>query len=216
MRGLEAHDVVMIVGKRGSGKSHQAKALCGLELAAGARVAVFDPHDEYSIKGRATKGVTLGPLPQRFTMDELLEKPSLLDGKKLGAAFVPRGRLRSQIAADFRDFAKLVLLTGGLTVVADEVGEYDDTCKDELETLATQSRHYEMPVVLVAQRATQVPKTARSQASQIFCGLQDEEDDLKALGKRCGKDFSDRVSRLPRRTLIVWRDTTTQPKEAAS
>lgn len=216
MSRLEPHDVVMICGKRGSGKSHTAKRLCGDELRAGARVAVFDPHDEYSVHGRATKGVTLGPLPQRFTMDELLEKPSLLDSKKLGASFVPRGRMRSQIAADFSDFCRLVLLTGNLTVVADEVGEYDDTCRDELETLATQSRHYEMPVILVAQRATQVPKTARSQASQIHCGLQDEEDDLKALGKRCGKEFADRVSRLPRRTLIVWRDNPTTPKEATT
>lgn len=216
MSRLEGHEVTIILGKRGSGKSHAAKQLCSSELRAGARVAVFDPHDEYSVHGRATKAVTLGPLPQRYTMDELLERPSLLDQKKLGASFVPRGRLRSQIAADFADFCRLILLTGNLTVVADEVGEYDDTCRDELETLATQSRHYEMPVVLVAQRATQIPKTARSQASTISCGLQDEEDDIKALAKRCGKEFADRVSRLPRRTLIVWRDTPTTPKEATT
>lgn len=213
MNRLDAHEVVLVIGKRGSGKSYRAKELLARELKAGARVACFDPHDEYSRLGRPSKQTNLGPLTQRVTVDQLLENPGVLDRPDLACAFVPRSKQRKAIAADFSEFQRLVINTGNLTVCADEVGEYDDVCRDDLETLATQSRHFEMPVIFVAQRATQVPRGARSQASSILCGKQDEEDDVKALAKRCGKDFAERVSRLPRRTLIEWRDDTPTPKE---
>ena len=210
MSRLAPSDVVLVLGKRGSGKSHAAKQLLAQELDAGARVVAFDPHDEYSQRGVKTSEVTLGPLTHRVSVAELEAKPELLDAKKLALAVVPSARKGPELAAEFETVAELATATGRVTFLADEVGEYSHHAQEELISLATQSRHYGMPLVLVAQRATQVPKTARSQASRILCGRQDEPDDLAALEKRTrlsDPTFAARVSRLPKRQLLEWRDT---------
>lgn len=210
MSRLSSHDVVLVLGKRGSGKSHCAKLLLAAELDGGARVVAFDPHDEYSQHGKKTPEVTLGPLSKRVTVAELEQTPALLDARKLSLAVVPSSRKGSDLAEEFGTVSGMVTGTGRLTFLADEVGEYSDHAREELVSLATQSRHYSCALVLVAQRATQIPKTARSQASRILCGRQDEPDDLAALEKRTrlsDPDFAARVSRLPRRQLLEWRDT---------
>lgn len=204
--------MVLIVGKRGCGKSHFAKALAGAELAAGARVVAFDPHDEYSKKGRKSPQVNLGPLAERVTVDQLIEHPELLDAKRLSLAVVPEGVPNDELADAFRDVQELVTSTGRLTFIADEIGEYSDEAAGELNSLATQSRHYEAALVLVAQRMTQIPKTARTQASVLHTFLQSNPEDLEALVKLTGdKDFAARVSRLPRRKNLTWRDSEPAP-----
>lgn len=207
MSRLEPHDVVIVVGKRGCGKSHHAKQLAAAELRAGARVVAFDPHDEYSQKGRKTSQVTLGPLAERVTVDQLIERPEVLDAKKLSLAVVPEGLSNAELADAFREVSEQVSATGRLTFLADEVGEYSDFADDTINSLATQSRHSEVAIVLVAQRMTQIPKTARTQASTVHTFLQSNPEDLEALVKLTGdRTFSDRVSRLPRRKHLTWRD----------
>lgn len=209
---LEPHDVVLIVGKRGCGKSHHAKGLVTAELAAGARVVAFDPHDEYSQKGRKSPQVTLGPLTQRCTVDQLVDKPELLDVKKLSLAVVPEGVPTDELADAFSEVADLIASTGRLTLFADELGEYSDEGAKTINSLATQSRHYETALVLVAQRMTQIPKTARTQASHLHTFLQSNPEDLEALVKLTGdRDFAARVSRLPRRKHLTWRDSEESP-----
>lgn len=209
MPALEPHDVVLIVGKRGCGKSYAAKALAADLLKSGARVVAFDPHDEYSKKGRKSPQVNLGPLTDRVTLEQLIENPQLLDSKKLSLAVVPEGS-NADLAGGFAELVELVSATGGLTLIADEVGEYSQHGEDALNSAATQSRHYECPIVLVAQRMTQIPKTARTQASVLHTFLQSNPEDLEALVKLTGdKEFAARVSRLPRRKCLTWRDTPT-------
>lgn len=204
---LQPHDVRLIVGKRGSGKSHHAKQLCAAEMKGGARIVVYDPHDEYSKRGRKTSQVSLGPLLDRVTVDQLFLNPAMLDTEKLSLAVVPT----NDVAAEFAEVAELVAATGGLTFVADEVGEYSDEQAKTLNSVATQSRHYECPVILVAQRLTQIPKTARTQASQVDTFLQSNPEDLEALTKLTGdEDFAVKVSRLPRRKFLSWRDEVAQ------
>lgn len=205
---LEAHDVVLIVGKRGSGKSYRAKELIAEQLAAGVRVCFFDPHDEYSQKGQASDQVNLGPLKNRCTVDELLDsRGKLLNDPKLSLAIVPRMRPRKALAEDLADVATQVQLARNVVFGCDEVGEYSDIANDDLISLATQSRHYSVPVVFVAQRMVQVPLTARSQTSILFCGVQSNPADLDALRLLTGSpSFSADVSRLPRRRLLEWRD----------
>jgi hypothetical protein len=207
---LAPSEVALVLGKRGSGKSHAAKLLLAAELDGGARVVAFDPHDEYSQKGRKTAEVNLGPLEHRVTVAELEQRPEILDARKLSLAVVPTSRRGPELAEEFEVVSGMVTATGRLTFCADEIGEYSAHATEEIVSLATQSRHYSIPLVLVAQRATQVPKTARSQASRILCGRQDEPDDLAALEKRTrlsDPNFAAKVSRLPRRQLLEWRDT---------
>lgn len=205
---LEVHDVVVVLGKRRSGKSYCAKQLLGEEMAAGMRVVCFDPHDEYSQKGRTTKATNLGPLRDRVTMRQLEDKPSLLDAKNLSLSVVPDSE---QLGRDAQQFVRLVKHTGDLTICFDEVGEYVDEASRSLNEAATQSRHWGdegCPVIFVAQRAVGIPKSSRNQVSILYTGIQSDPDDLALLIKLTGNpEFAEQVSRLPRPGLLEWRDS---------
>lgn len=208
---LAPEDVVVIVGKRRSGKSFQAKQLLHSEVRAGARVVAFDPHDEYSRHGKRTTATNLGPLTQRCTVDQLLDAPQMLDSPRLSLAVIPRTASKRDTAEDAKQLINLVRLTGDLTVCWDEVGEYGDGAYDELESMATQSRHWGdhgCPVIYVAQRAVQIPRSARDQASVLITGIQNDPDDLTVLRKITGSPkFAEATSRLPRPGTLTWRES---------
>lgn len=203
---LAPADVAVIVGKRGTGKSTAAKDVCAQALAQGARVVAFDPHDEYSRGGRESSEVRLGPLRSRVALADLLRAPGrFLDFERVSLAVVPREE-PDAAAEDFVALSRIVASTGELVFVADEVGYWGPHCAQRLDWLATQSRHAEVPVVLVAQRLTQIPKTARTQATHLVSFRQDNPDDLKALEQLAGADFAAGVSRLGRGEWMHWRD----------
>jgi KaiC/GvpD/RAD55 family RecA-like ATPase len=213
---LEPRDRVLVVGKTGTGKSNFAKRLVSEQLAGGGRVVAFDPLDEYSIKGKRSDQVRLGPLGERCTVDQLVTDPRrYLDLQVLSLAVVPDSDGVGDVARDFEAVADLVKHTGHLTLVVDEVGYFGEPCEPKLKTVAAMYRHNSVSVVLVSQRAVQIPLTARAQASTIVAFRQDERADLDALEKRCGHDIPDiaeRVSRLPPGEHVLWRDHTPQPR----
>ncbi|NBD09638.1 helicase HerA domain-containing protein [Corallococcus silvisoli] len=202
---LRPEDVVLCVGKRGTGKSTRAKAMLAAAMAAGQRVLAFDPHDEYSKHGRDSGQVRLGPLTQRMTLVELADNLDVLEEDGLALAVVPEGSQRDK-GEDFAALVDDVLDVGELVFLADEVGQWGRYAIEALEELACQSRHSAVPVVLVAQRLTQIPKTARTQATQLNSGRQDNPDDLKALADLAGDDFAVAVARLARGEHKHWRD----------
>lgn len=208
MLALRGSDVVLITGKRGSGKSTKAKELAASEIRHGHRVVAFDPHDEYSVQGKKTKAVTLGPLKRRVTLERLLEHPEILREPGLSLAVVPsNGTMGVDLAEDFADLVSMIEEVGDVTFIADEVGDYSKYANAELEHIGTQSRHWNVPLVLVSQRAIHVPKTARDQVSILFAGVQSDADDLKALAKVArSPDFAEAVSRLPRPGILTWRE----------
>lgn len=203
---LASYEVVTILGKRGSGKSNTGKQLAADELAAGARVVAVEIHDEWSQKGRPSKERKLGPLAEHASVDQVIDSEgSIFDRKKLSLAVVLRGG-RAERAEQLNEIGPMIRQTGNLTLFLEEVGSYSQGAYAEIEEIATQSRHFSVPVVFVAQRAVQIPKTARDQSSRIITGLQDDPDDLKWIAKKCGEDFAAQVSRLPRGKLVEWRD----------
>jgi energy-coupling factor transporter ATP-binding protein EcfA2 len=210
---------VAFIGKTGMGKSTAAKAAAAAELRAGARVVAFDPHDEWSVHGDDRGGeVTLGPLRDRLTTDQLLDNPYLLDDPHLSLAVVPqRDATPAELAEDFCELAEAVKATGNLTFIVDEVGEFQKHCQATLDRVGTGYRKYKVAVILCAQRAVQISKTCRTQLSEMVCFLQDDPEDLSALEHRTRysvPDFADRVSRLGRGQSVQWRDASfTNTKE---
>jgi hypothetical protein len=203
---LSSFEVVVILGKRGSGKSNTGKGIAAEELAHGARVVALEIHDEWSQKGRPAKERKLGPLADHITVDQVLDSEgAVFDRKKLSLAVVLKGGYAER-AAQLNEIGPMIRATGNLTLFIEECGAYDQRAHAEINEIATQSRHSAVPVVFLAQRAVQIPKTARDQASRIITGIQDDPDDLKWLEKKCGKDIAAQVSRLPRGKLIEWRD----------
>lgn len=203
---MNARDRVVVVGKTGSGKSTWTKALVKELHRAGWRVVVFDPCDEYSRASRPNVHVAPGPLPARCDMSALVHKPELLDGARLGLAVVPDDTSPRTVARDFAGLCSLVRHTGNLCLVVEEVGFFAEHAHEELKALATLYRKLGIAAVFVAQRATQIPLTARSQASTVVAFRQDEPPDLRALAEKCGEPFSLDVARLEQGECRIWSD----------
>ena len=199
-------EVIGVIGKRGTGKSTAAKKMLADALDDGMRVLVFDPHDEYSRHGRESDTVKLGPLDDRTTIDELIADPEILDDDKLSLAVVPRGE-PEECAQDFDALVTLVTSTADLLFAVEELGYFEEHARGRINFLATQSRHFSVPVMLVAQRIVQIPKTARTQLTQVISFRQDNPDDLRALAELAGDPFASDVSALGRGQFRHWRDT---------
>lgn len=194
-----------MVGKTGSGKSTWTKRLAAELYRKRWRVLVFDPCDEYSRGAPVNPNVAPGPLPHRMTVPELLARPEVLDAKRLGLAVVSQEEPR-KVARDFASVASLVRSTGGLAFIIEEVGYFAEHAAESLKAVATLYRKWGVAAVFVSQRATQIPLTARSQASAVVAFRQDEPADLEALAQKCGEPFADEVARLPVGECRIWRD----------
>ncbi len=196
------------MGKRGSGKSHWFRSHV---LPHEPRVITWDVHAEHSCD-------------VRVTVDELT---ALLAGGPLAGgdgrwsiAVTPEDTFPEPCAAAFTELVHVLADVGGYTLAIDEVGIIGKRAGEALEHVATQSRHYGersgcfygerpgVPVVFLAQRAVQVPKTAREQASRIVTFRQDNSADVDALVERIGPEWGARVWTLnrERHEFVHWRE----------
>lgn len=198
-------DVTLVCGLRGTGKSTRVKR--SIARWQGVRVLVFDPHDEYSQAGDAREGVELGPLRDRLTVEQLDATPGILDAADLSLAVVPR-RDPEGLAEDFRTVVELVVDTGNLVFVVDEVRLTAKSCAERYAYLGLQSRHDSVPLVFVSQRAVHLPPDARSQVNRVFAHRQIHPADLDALEEIFGDPArAAGVRRLANFACIPWRDT---------
>jgi hypothetical protein len=211
---LQPHDVVLQVGKRGSGKSTRQKAALAKAMEAGQRVLAFDVLDEYSQHGRTRSSVVLGPLTHRLTTEELAEQLAsgndVLLEERLALAVVPSSKDPEEWAADFAALLEEVEEVGDLVLAADELAVWAQFCGKAIDRAACTSRHWGdegVALMLGSQRATGIPFTTRTQATQILSGLQDMPADLEALGDRCGERFAAEVAALKEHAFCHWRDT---------
>jgi hypothetical protein len=192
---LAAHDRVVVVGITGSGKSYWTKR----EIVDKApHVVVWDPHGEYAEDaedGDGCAGVRGVPLD---TLDAELED----DNARV--AVVPEYRTLDELSKQFVVFCDVAKECRDVLLVVDEIGLLYGAPK-HVEYLATQSRHWGCPLVLIAQRAVQIPSTARDQASRIVSFRQIRPDDIEALADRIG-ERAERIGKLPRRERVEWHE----------
>lgn len=203
-----------IVGVSGTGKGNCAKAWIAREQQAkrAPRVVVFDPDDEYSKLGKARPGhVYLGPLSHRATAAEFLSDPGRwLDHKFVSLAVVPSDN-DDEASEECEDFCKAVKATGDLLVVFDELGGYAFDAENPrpaqrgLKLIATKARKDNVSALFVAQRAMQIPKTARAQINALETFAQFDDDDLRQLVKWTGdRSLLDKAPKLPRGVSVAW------------
>jgi len=201
---LQPHDRALVLGITGAGKSYYAMHNI---VKPAPRVVVFDPHGEYADACDLDE-VSLG---------ELLEEPALLtyadvrlavvpdewdEPRELAEALKDLSRVLKRTAVDERDPKAPVTL-----LVIEECGVMRPYADGTLAMLATQARHWKMPLVLVAQRAVQIPPNARDQASRIVTFRQKSADDVDALAARIGEAKAARVPLLPRRKFVSWHES---------
>lgn len=184
---LKPHDVLLVIGVRGTGKTRWTQENI---VKRKKRVVVFDPHGEYETR-------------ETRTIEELTHDTEPLDRELVNLAVVSEWRTPSDLAEQFAIFCDLVSTSENLSIVVDEVGLLTRHGVDSVEYVACQSRHWNSPLILVAQRAVQIPKTAREQASKIISFRQSSPDDAAALVERCG-EAAEKVRVLPRYQHFSW------------
>jgi hypothetical protein len=185
---MEPHDVAMVVGVRGFGKTYCATH--GFILPHKGRVIAWDPlnsRDSFPL--------------ERVTLDEFLDMDP--EDKGLRVAVRPDPTQWDDINGEFCDFIDCVAKMRDAMLVVDEIGFFEYNARRKLEKFTVVSRHYRIPVLLVAQRATQIPVTAREQATVIVSYWQNRPEDIKALAERMGP-AAENISKLKRFKAIAW------------
>lgn len=214
---------IAFYGMTGMGKSHLAKQ----RLAGMKRVLALDVNDEYSQYGRRP-----GPLRERMTASELSLNPNMLLKPDLSLAVVPDKPTPQSRALALKLIWNLLEQLGEkrqaqpLVLVLDELGEYVEHCLAVARSLATRGlTHLNCSLIVITQRPFIVPKTVRSQMSEIFVFRLEEVDDADAATERFKPDpksSSAQAQALPERKFISKRPTATvsttdaQPQVEAS
>lgn len=224
------------VGQSGTGKSYACKkAIAAFLSAKGSReqpprVLVIDPEDEWSKLGKKTNKIDLGPCTTRATFEEFMADPSrYVDHDRFACAVVVSASDPREASVQVSEVIDVVLATGEIVTVFEECGAYtgpdvdDAEAYDKMSMLATRGRKYGCPVVFCAQRLVQIPKTARSQITEMQLFTQIERSDLTALAEMAGprgaevtrlngtkrrvesKELPGAVSMLADREFATWR-----------
>ncbi len=158
---LEAHEAVLVVGLRGSGKTYFTNNTL---LPAHESAAVWDPHANYDV-----------------AYYEQGKVPSF--AQKWGHR-VPFTASKAYCDA-FIAFANEAFKKRPQVIIVDEVPLLmtHKSGEDSLIMLATQCRHAGAALVVVAQRAFGVPITVRSQCSRYVSFQQVNRYDIAAIEK---------------------------------
>ena len=211
-RPLEPKDLELVVGVRGTGKSYYTAMR---RVPCERRIVIFDPHGEYSDPDEYD-------VAERITLYELAGDPALLAEPAFKYSVVPdwhRGDIGERwdlLAEEFGAFVDMLeAMTQPCVAVVEEVGMLAEAgATKALKYMATQSRHWGggVAVVLVAQRAMQIPKTAREQASHIVSAQQTDPEDIEAIRKRIGS-AADRIAKLNPCEYVTWcKDSKKKPE----
>lgn len=194
---LKPHDRVLVVGITGSGKSHFVKERI---VTPAKRVVVWDPHAEYAVKCDLDE----------VCFWELQNEPELLKQRHLRLSIVPEWDDIDELVEQLCQLVRLLRRSRGkhtTTLVIEECGVIRPRGDGVLGLLSTQARHWNVPLVMVAQRAAQVPPTAREQVSRIISFRQSSPDDIAALTERIGDVKGSKIASLPRRHFVTWSES---------
>jgi len=148
------------------------------------RVVVLDPFEEYPVTWRARSFPELVQI-----LEEEYQKPKF----SIGCTY-----------DDFEGYGDTLDLcreVGDLVVVIEELNLFIDcwTREEPFLNLVRVGRHHGVSIVLVAQRAAEIPKLFTSQSDAIVTFRQTEPRDLDYLSKigHVGEAGSARVQELP-------------------
>lgn len=173
----ESHDVIGVIGMRGSGKTTWARDhIVDDVLDYSGSVLLWDPHME----SETYHDLLLYPDEMAEYLDRY-ELPPL-------SAVVPHSFTPQGLREGFSMFVEAcTLYVRDTCIVIDEVALLR-RAPDLLDALVTQSRHWDCPVVLISQRAAAISKTSRAQISYLVSFAQRDPDDIKALCEIAGQE----------------------------
>jgi hypothetical protein len=196
-------DLEIIVGNRGMGKSHAARA----RTANVRRLLAWDPmRDEKQLGAGRVTVKQLEGLEEYFASHP--GQRGLYQGV-LRLAVRPTSWGDAQLVDQVDRFCSAAYRIGGLCCKLDELGSIIKPPRptpDGLLRLIGEGRHRSVPLVLVAQRFAQIPVLARDNATRIIVFRQAGPDDADDLVARVG-ELGERVRSLPERHFLEWTPT---------
>lgn len=203
--GVDASTVPLVTGDAHAGvfgvtRSGKTTWLLS-QLAKRPRVVVVDIDGEYSRFRSSGRGL----LAEEMRASELSQYPTKLREPHLSLAVIPDD---DTPRAGARAFALVAELARNyqmpLTLVAEEVGDWGQMAEGELRTLVTRGAKRGVQLIVVAQRPALVPKTVRSQLSQLVMFRTVEPGDLEALEERTHSPDVFSLRELPTGRCLVW------------
>jgi len=196
--------VVAVIGAPGTGKSRAVKAAA----AAGAwpRRVVYEPHARRD-RIEEARGRKLYPWPGSLvSIRDLMRRPDLLDSDPLALVVDPAGLDAVSMGRDFGTLARLAWHTGDLTIIAEEAAIYARQALEAATLISTGGRHAGLRLIAISQSWTRIPLDVRRCVSDVIAFAQSEPRDVDELGRKCGRDFAERVRRLSSGAIpCTWR-----------
>jgi len=191
----------MVVGITGSGKSWLVKMIL---LDEWPRVAVWDPKHEYR-NDHADAPAGMRQI-QSLTLDEFEDLVQSYEPARRGPLCVSvhfSSADEREEAEAFKRFCELVRGCRDLHLIIDEIVLLPAGAHGALKQVACVSRDWGIPVTMVAQRATDIPRTSRLQCRRIVSFFQLAIDDAGSLREIMGP-VADRITSLPEREFVAW------------
>lgn len=181
--------VVLVFGKRGSGKSYLVKSMTATE----ARLVVFDTMSEYS------DGVAFGT-EERGELLEFWRHVYRRPHRIIYRAIRPD--------AEIDDIAALVFALGNTTFVVEEIEAYCNAynISDSFAAIVQRGRHKNITLIGIAHRPHGINRLLTSQAKEIYIFATNEPRDREYLRSLLGQEIETKLDGLKQYEYVKWTD----------
>ena len=182
------NEIIGIVGRKGSGKSTAMHKL----LSSVPRLILWDPLGEHKFCPNSLK-----------TTEQLKHFFEWTRGR---TRFAARFIAASDPVEAFNGFAELVYRRGWLICGIEEAPmiSQPNWLPPGFDKLCRLGRHRAISIVWTAQRMSEVARRLTSATDRFVLFRHTEPADIDAIGKRCGIEIADKVSRLGRHEIVEW------------
>lgn len=182
--------VIVIIGKRGSGKSYLARSLIQAEP----RLLIFDTMGEY------VEGVV-------FDAEEIERFRAFWKATyRRNFRLVYRPLVPER---EIDELAELVYLLGNMTFVVEEVDCYCTPYQisDPFAHIIQRGRHKNITLIAVTQRPYGIHRLLTSQAKELYIFATSEPRDRDYLKALLGQEIEAKLDALEQYQYVKWTDT---------
>lgn len=190
---MKSTDCILIMGRRGCGKSYLSKKIQSVWP----RRIIIDSLGEY------TEGEHV------FNFLEFSDKLKYFKSNQINQfevvyQFDPENELSEE---EFNQILRIAYYLGNVQIVIEEIQLYSSPHKMPrwLKNCLLTGRHQNLSLLFTTQRPGELNKTIFSQCSHIFCGQINEGNDLRYISSILGAEIQ-KLPSLPERQFIYFSD----------